>query len=139
MATDLSPTLNGRSVSTGWEGAAAYGTLHFTSPRVVQQVFPGRPLAGDMRLGIGPDPDVCLREVLTLEKQRFSRSFRECIGEAIAIIKASGMSTFSVLPIRAASEVSLVFVDWHETDLRSSYKQIKVAHPVRAVSRFDNQ
>lgn len=82
--------------------------------------------------------NIGLTEIVSLEEQRHIQGTRRCIGEAVAEVESSRMTSFAELLERATGEVSLLLIDRHEGDLRLGDEQIEISNAVRAVAGFND-
>jgi gamma-glutamyltranspeptidase len=82
--------------------------------------------------------DVRLTEIVTFEEQRSIKRARQCVRKAVAEIEPSRMASFAKLLECPTGEVSLIFIDRHEGDLRFGDEQIEISNAVRAIAGLND-
>ena len=85
-----------------------------------------------------PDHDVCSGEISPLRKQRFSGSFCQSVGKAVAKIESRWVPSLSVLPPGRAREVGLFSIDGHDLQIGADDEKIELAAGGFSLSAFDN-
>ena len=77
-------------------------------------------------------------EVVPFEKERLSGRDRERVREAVAVVQAGAMPSFSESAERAARHLAVFRVDWYDLDSCSPDEVIQVTQSFGAVSRLDD-
>src|SRR5260221_13077660 len=90
------------------------------SPRLTSKLSSRLPPLG-LTLHVG------LAEVITFEQQDLVAGDRQRVGEAVAIVEASGMTALAETAPGAARRIGLIEIDWHDLDLRALQPQIELA------------
>ena len=82
--------------------------------------------------------DVRLTEIVTFEEKMSIKRARQCVRKAVAELEPSRVAFFAKLLEGPTGEVSLIFIDGHEGDLRFGDEQIEISNAVRAIAGLND-